>query len=324
MKHLLIGFAVLVQLLSVTAEATAGQILYATSLTGQQIVKVDTATNQVIPVFNTVGEPDSLVFDTHGNIIYTSLNKGQVRLFNPSTQVDTLLGGGLAGPADLALTPSGDSVLVSEANGGKIFKIDLATHKGSQLGSYGGVPQGLAFDAVGHLFAVLGFRSAKADSFIAQLDPMTGAILNQSTKEIALDGLTYDPFSKMLYSGSTEGSGIYQFDPASLNVTLLANSTKVPFDGLTTDSAGNLYLAHFDFSVPPGYIYQYNLATSTLTQLTPVSGLDDLAPVTGLGSPPVPEPTGLTLFGVSAAGLIGYFWRRRRKAGSLTPRHFSS
>jgi sugar lactone lactonase YvrE len=313
MKHLLFGFAVLVLLLGATNKARAGQLLYVTSTTGKQVLTADTGTNQVSAVFDTVGNPDSLIFDTHGNIIYSTVLQGQVRSYNPSTKIDTLLGGGLAAPADLALTPGGSSVLVSEANGGKIFKINLTTGKGSNLGSYGGNPQGLAFDTAGHLFAVLGFRSSTAASFIAQLDPTTGAILNQSANEISLDGLTYDPFSGKLYSGSFGGSGLYQFDPATLNATLLANSTGVKFDGLTTDSAGNLYLA------AGGFIYQYNLPTSTLTQETPVPGLDDLAPVTGLGSPPVPEPTGLALFGISAAGLVGYSWRHRRRAGSIRP-----
>jgi sugar lactone lactonase YvrE len=280
-----------------------------TSTTGQQILTADVGTNQVTPVFDTIGNPDSLVFDTHGDIVYSSVVQGQLHSYNLSTKVDTLLGGGLAAPADLALTPDGGSVLVSEANGGKIFRVNLATHGGSQLGSYGGNPQGLAFDAAGHLFAVLGSRSATATSFVGELDPTTGAILNQSVMEISLDGLTFDPFNGKLYSDSFGGTGIYQFDPATLDATLLANTTGVKFDGLTSDSVGNLFLA------AGGFIYQYNLATSTLTKETQVPGLDDLAPLAGLGSNPVPEPTSLTLFSAGTLGAIGCTWLRRRKKG---------
>jgi sugar lactone lactonase YvrE len=307
MRRRLCSFAALALLFGATGYAGAGPLLYVTSTTGEQVLSVDVGNNQVTPVFNTIGNPDSLVFDTHGDIIYSSVVQGQLRSYNPSTKVDTLLGGGLAAPADLALTPDGGSVLVSEANAGKILKINLATHAGSQLGSYGGNTQGLAFDTAGHLFAVLGSRSAMASSFIAQLDPTTGAILNKSEMEVSLDGLTYDSLSKKLYSGSFAGNGIYQFDPATLNATLLANTTGVKFDGLTTDSAGDLYLA------AGGFIYQYNLATAMLTQETHVPGLDDLAPLTGLGSNPVPEPGSLSLLGAGTLCVIGCSWRRERK-----------
>ena len=95
MKHFLFWSAVLVLvlLLGATNKARAGQLLYVTSTTGKQVLTADTGTNQVTPVFDTVGNPDSLIFDTHGNIIYSSVLQGQVRSYNPSTKIDTLLGG---------------------------------------------------------------------------------------------------------------------------------------------------------------------------------------------------------------------------------------
>jgi DNA-binding beta-propeller fold protein YncE len=310
MKRFVYGVVAMVLFLWGANRVAAGQLLYVTSLSGQQILTADTGTNVVTPVFNTVGQPDSLVFDTHGNIIYTNLGTGQVRSYNPTTHIDSLLASGFSDPADLALTPDGGSVLVSDFLGGKIYKVNLSTNSKAQFGpNYGGNPQGTAFDGAGNLFAVLGSRTGGASSFVAQLDLTTGAILKSSVNEIDLDGLTYDPFSGKLYSGSLSGHGLYQFDPATLSATLLPNSTGPGFDGDTTDAAGNLYIAG------GGFIWQYNLVSSTLIQRTFVSGLDDLAPATGLGSPTsVPEPASVTLAAL-AAGLI-YARRRKRTTAS--------
>jgi hypothetical protein len=60
-------------LLLTGAERAQAEILDATSLEGLAIDKVDTTTNSVTTVFNAVGTPDSLVFDSKGDILYHML-----------------------------------------------------------------------------------------------------------------------------------------------------------------------------------------------------------------------------------------------------------
>jgi hypothetical protein len=284
-------------------QAAAGQVLYVTSLNGQQILTADTGTNVVTPVFNTVGTPDSLIFDSNQNIIYTNLGTGQVRQFNTNTHTDSLIASGFNDPADLVLEPGGQSILVSDFLGGQIYRINLTTHAVSTLGNYGGNPQGTAYDNLGRLFANLGTRSGGLTSFLAQLDPVTGAIIHTSASFLQLDGLTFDPFTGKLYDPSLAGAGIYQIDPTTLNATLLPNTAGTGFDGITTDGAGNLYAAG------PGRIYEYNLITSTLTPETLVNSLDDLAPVFGAGAP-TPLPSSF-VGGLVLLGIFGLIWKTR-------------
>jgi hypothetical protein len=132
-----------------------------------------------------------------------------------------------------------------------------------------------------------------------------------------LDGLTYDSSANRLYATSRSGSNIYSFDPNNLNnysdINLTLSLAPIPGpDGITTDNAGNLFIASSNGgNGGNGYIYQINLAAPSLTQLQFVSGLDDLAPLSGPGSL-APEPSTFVLLGACGVGLAGFAWRRRK------------
>jgi DNA-binding beta-propeller fold protein YncE len=152
---------------------------------------------------------------------------------------------------------------------------------------------------------------------VAQIDPVTGAILATSPGLNDLDGLVYDPYSGLLYATSYLGNTIYSIDPNNLsNVQNLLGGTGtggLPSpDGITTDGIGDLFIASSEYG-GDSHIYQYNLVTHVLTQETYVNGLDDLAPASGLGA--LPEPSGLVLVGAGAIGLLSYAWRKRRQEG---------
>ena len=278
-------------LLLLGTERAPGTLLYATSSSDNKIYQVDTVTNAVTPYFTAVQSPDSLMFDTLGNVIYTALSAGTVRSYNPNTLVDSLITGGLNGPADVALEPGGTTMLVSEFYGGNIDRIDLTNDILTTLYSAPGTnPEGTAFDAFGNLFGNLGIRSTSAQKYVAQIDPTAGTILHQSPNLFSLDGLTYDPFSHKLYAASIFGNTVYQVDPSNLSSVVdlgLAHGWSIPgADGITSDGSGHVFVASAPGGGGDGHIYDVNVVTGALTQGPFVSdGLDDLAPASGLGAP---------------------------------------
>jgi sugar lactone lactonase YvrE len=283
--------------------------LYATSISGSQIDKVDTVANTVTTYLNTPSAADSIIFDASGNVIYTELYTGQVVRYNPITTISTTLANSLNTPADMVLEPGGNSMLVSEFTGGNIDRITFSPPGVTTLSTSLGNPEGLAYDGT-KLFANIGYRGGgPTGKEVAEINPVTGAIMATSPGLNSLDGLTYDPYSGLLYASSLYGNLVYSIDPNNLsNVQIATGSQIIPApDGITTDAIGNIFIASSD-SLGDSHIYQLDLNTQILTQETFVNGLDDLAPASGAGS--VPEPTSLALLGVGGIGIL----RRRRSA----------
>ena len=278
------------------ADAT---ILYATSSSNNVIYQDNSLIpNSATPYFTALQSPDSLMFDTLGNVIYTALSAGTVRSYNPNTVVDSVITSGLSGPADVALEPGGNSMLVSEFNGGKIDRINLTTHLVTNLYSSSGTnPEGIAYDNAGNLFANLGVRSGTAlTKYLAKINPVTGAILGQTANLSSLDGLTYDSYSHMLFAASIfgppsgPGGTVYQIDPNNLsNVVDIVQAYGGIIrgaDGITSDGLGHIFVASAPGGGGDGHIYDISLINHTVTQGDFISdGLDDLAPASGLGAP---------------------------------------
>ncbi len=302
--------ALVLGIVSVVGVRAPAAELYATSIAGSQIVKVDTVANTATPYHNTPSGADSLIFDSAHRVVYTQVFTGQVRRFDPAGPTDGVIASGFTSPADIVLEPGGNTMLLSEFLGGKIDRIDLTTNAVSTLLAPGGNPEGLAYDGA-RLFANLGSRSGgPTGKFVAEIDPVTGAVLSTSPGLDSLDGLTYDPFSGLLYASSLFGNRILSINPNNLSdvhdVTGALGSIPRP-DGITADALGNIFIASSgDF-----HIYQLNLISNVLTQKTFVNGLDDVAPAFGSGS--IPEPSSLVLAALGIVGLVAWGWRRRKR-----------
>jgi hypothetical protein len=302
------------------ATSVRAATLYASSFEGSSLWKVDTVAQTATQIWSTlpVGQqPDSLCFDAAGNILYSAhYPGGGVRSVNVGASTDTAIATWTGHSTDLALEPSLTSVLCSDYIAPNLRRVNLSG--GATILASGQYYSGIAY--VGNrLFVNAGNTFQHGGDQVLELSPVTGAVLNQSISNPAgvntvgdLDGLTYDGFTGHLWATDESAGALIEINPNTLATTvhpLPANALgggMLP-DGLCGDSAGKLwYASRGDFN-----IYQYNITAATSTMIVNINGLDDLAPVSGLGA--MPEPSTLTLGALAIPLLL----RRRRRAATV-------
>jgi hypothetical protein len=119
----------------------------------------------------------------------------------------------------------------------------------------------------------------------------------------------YDVSDTNILITSSAGASVFFLTAPFNGVSVTGIGLTEQITGVTINPITNL--AGFDasrVSFNPGAVF-VNLQSLTTTPTTIVS-LD----VQFSGAGAVPEPTSLTLLGIGACGLIGYTWRRRKRA----------
>jgi sugar lactone lactonase YvrE len=294
-------------------------VLYASTSAGNSVVTVNTATGSVTPLFTVTNPPpDRILFLSPSTLLYLAqgdnnvAGSGQLRSHNLVTNADTLVAGNLSRPADLALDPGGATALVSESSIGTIARVNLSTGVVTPLATTypipsGGIgPNGLTYDAVGRLFANIGDRlSGPTGSNVAQIDPVTGAIIHQTTGLNSVDGLAFDPFSGRLFAPSTLGSVLYSINPNNLaDVTSITLPGQA--DGAVANGQGLVFIGGRGTNAP---IYQYSDITGMLTTV-----IASVPGATAIDLAAIPEPSVGMLAGVG--GLVVLAFRYLRRTGT--------
>jgi hypothetical protein len=265
------------------------------------------------PVATTPGA-DGIIFAPNGNLLVGGQGTNNVFQVNPTTGTFTSASAA-ANSFHLALDPSGQSVWTSSFEGSLV---------NVPLNPFGSAPTVHTLSGGDTGITTLAFVPGVAN-FYVNGNPNNGGnfgTINLSTFTTTRiltglnggHGMFYDSFTGDLILGG--GGRIVQIDPTNPSVILSALTIGGSIDQLSVDGKGHLFAADAD----GGLIfvdYAASKLVGTPTFSSETSGfpnIDDLAPLSGLGS--VPEPATLTMAATSAVIGLGYWWSRRRRAAA--------
>ncbi len=277
--------AILVSVPLLFTPAAWSQNLYATGQASEELMEVNMSTGVVTALSHLSVRPYSLIVDSQGRILYTAGNSanGTVSMFDPTSNTNTTIATGLSAPRELIFDPGQTTILVSNFGVGEIVRVNLASGTVTPLLSRQGTVDGLAYDAAGHLFAVVNYHKQ-----IVQIDPTSGAILNTLTVIAnppfgydGLGGLTYDPYTGELWA-TDGGSGTNCASGANCLVEIPTDLSSFTFfqagaiptpEGIIADGQGNLFIAAGTVKA-----LEYSIPTNTITATVKVPSVYDVAP----------------------------------------------
>ena len=140
---------------------------------------------------------------------------------------------GILGPMAIAEEPDGSFLISGGPSRNELFHVNA---NGGQIGApLATLPYqifALAFDNQGHLWATTGGGP------LLQLDPSTGAIVNQFGERITL-ALAVDPKTDQIFVATNNGVSI--FDPTTDTFTQYSRDQNLRVSSLAFDNQGNLW-----------------------------------------------------------------------------------
>jgi len=250
------------------------------------------------------------------DVLYVSTLNGTIDRYS-RTGAGSVFVSGLSDPVGIAFDGAGDLFVVSKGANAAIEKFTPGG-VGSVFASSGlDGPAGIALDKAGNVYV-----ANEGNSTIEKFTPGGVGSVFASNGLSDPVGLAFDSAGNLYVSNADDMLGNYsieKFTPGGVGSVFASGGLNTPL-GLALDSAGNLYAT--------------NYGGSMIAELTPAgvssvfaSGLNDpygLAFTNDAGVPlplpatPTPEPSTFALVAAGALGVLGYGWRRRRRARRTT------
>jgi len=208
--------------------------------------------------------PEGIAVDPRGNVYASSLNFGATSgpasicvLDRSGSLVDVIsvapVPGGVARLLGMLFVPS-EGLYVGDVGGGRVLRIDVATHAATTIATGFGAPNAFARDHAGNLFVSDSFPGTitkiSADgsktvfAYPAQLAPLPG-----ESPPFGANGLAFDRNERFLYVAMTARDQVFRitYEGGSLGAIQLfaqgvAGGALDGADGIAFDVRGNLYV----------------------------------------------------------------------------------
>ncbi len=301
--------------LSAHAASFSGTLFYTTFAGGQNVNKVDYLYDDVLNTFGlssptnvaSTNGADGIIFAPNGNLLIGGQGSQNVYEINPNNGalVHTQATG--ASSFHLGINPNGNTVYSSTFGGTSLKSLSLPIGSGVASTAISGDDPGVTeieFVPNGTVFYVNGQPNGNGN--VGTINLNTGVTTRLFTGVGPAHGLAFDPFTNLLTMFGAGRTGTINQLGGDLKIS--ANPFINDFDQGAVDGLGHALVAGSNSITFIDYRTSGDITNPDFfTSVSGFSFIDDVAPLVGAGSRPVPTPGVLALFG---AGLVALGLRR--------------